>query len=246
MEYLDVPSPSFSTTPAPSAPSTIGNVAGIGFHAPEASKRSMGFMPAARSLIRICRAPGSGVGISATAGVPPYSLTVIARIRVLLTFVGWITPGATRVGRRPGAGTPAYLRGRSGSSQTDLGAQPRAHLRDRRVDLWNPAGPQEEGVLPLGQRAQLQVDAGRAGPLGELLGIVDEELVLAIVDHRRRQPCRLRVRQVDPRIGDGDPSAVQHGVGEPAQQVATEHLVEACVGVDRLVLQLHVEPRRDG
>jgi hypothetical protein len=45
-------------------------------------------MPAARSLIRICRAPGSGVGISATVGVPPYSLTVTARIRVLLIFVG--------------------------------------------------------------------------------------------------------------------------------------------------------------
>src|SRR5690348_11917051 len=77
--------------------------------------------------------------------------------RVLLTLVGWITPEATQVGRRPGAGTPAYLRGRSGRGhrQADLGAQPRAHLRDRRVDLGNPAGPQEEVVLPLGQRAQL-------------------------------------------------------------------------------------------
>src|SRR5260370_37298611 len=100
----------------------------------------MGFMPAARSLIRICRAPGSGVGISLTAGVPPYSVTVTARIRVLLTFAGRITPGQTRAGRRPGAGTPAYLRGRSDSSRTDLRAQPRRHLIDRRVELQNYAG----------------------------------------------------------------------------------------------------------
>src|SRR5580704_14389416 len=44
-ENLDVPSPTCSTTPAPSAPSTIGKVAGIGFQAPEASARSIGFMP---------------------------------------------------------------------------------------------------------------------------------------------------------------------------------------------------------
>ena len=77
--------------------------------------------------------------------------------RVLLTFVGWITPGANTGGsasRRRDIGLPAR-RFRPGHRQADLGAQPRAHLRDRRVDLGNPAGPQEEVVLPLGQRAQL-------------------------------------------------------------------------------------------
>src|SRR5258706_16402596 len=83
------PGPSCSTTPAPSTPSTIGNVAGIGFQAPEASARSIGFMPAARSLIRTCPGPGSGVGISATAGVAPYSVTVTARIVFSLPLEAW-------------------------------------------------------------------------------------------------------------------------------------------------------------
>src|ERR1700756_1900677 len=86
-ENPDAPSPSCSTTPAPSAPSTIGNVAGIGLQSPEASVRSMGFMPAARSLIRTCPGAGSGVGTSATVGVAPYSLTVTARIAFSLPLV---------------------------------------------------------------------------------------------------------------------------------------------------------------
>ena len=49
-ENFDAPSPSCSTTPAPSAPSTIGNVAGMGFQAPEASVRSIGFMPGSPQL----------------------------------------------------------------------------------------------------------------------------------------------------------------------------------------------------
>jgi hypothetical protein len=100
-------------------------------HLIAASETSMGFTPAARSLIRICPARGSGVGISATAGVPPYSLTVTARIEFSLP---WGSSGRSR-------------------HQADLGAQPRSHLRDRRVDLGNSAGPNEEVVLPLGQRA---------------------------------------------------------------------------------------------
>ena len=54
------------------------------------------------------------------------------------------------------------------------------------------SGAQEEVVLSLGQRPELEIDAGGARPLSELLGIVDEELVLAVVDDRRRQPGRLR------------------------------------------------------
>src|SRR6266851_9988283 len=127
MEYLDVPSPSFSTTPAPSAPSTIGNVAGIGFHAPEASQRSMGFMPAARSLIRICRAPGSGVGISATAGVPPYSLTVTARIVFSLLLLAGSRPRQHRWAGVPAPGPrPTCVASGRGHRQAELGAQPRA------------------------------------------------------------------------------------------------------------------------
>jgi len=59
--------------------------------------------------------------------------------------------------KRPDAGTRASQRGPSGwgHRQADLGAQPRAHLSDCGVDLGNPAGPQEEVVLPLGQRAKL-------------------------------------------------------------------------------------------
>ena len=60
--------------------------------------RSIGFMPAARSLIRTCPGPGSGVGISATAGVAPYSVTVIhARIDGLLPVGAWsVSAGSHR------------------------------------------------------------------------------------------------------------------------------------------------------
>src|SRR6476619_5533883 len=78
-ENLDSDSPIFSTTPAQSAPSTIGNVAGIGFQSPEASVRSIGFMPAALSFNTTCLAPLSRVSISPITELSPYSLTVISR-----------------------------------------------------------------------------------------------------------------------------------------------------------------------
>src|SRR6266404_6161880 len=85
--------------------------------------------------------------------------------------------------------------------EADLGPQPCPHLGDCCRDLRNMSDAKVEVVLPLGQRAELEIDAGGAGPLGELVGIVDQNLVLAVVDHRWRQPCRVRLRQVDPRIG---------------------------------------------
>src|SRR5262249_61330008 len=48
----------------------------------------------------------------------------------------------------------------------------------------------------------------RAAPPGKLDAIVGGALVLAVVDHRRRQPRRVRVRQVDPRIIPGDAGAM--------------------------------------
>jgi Cyclic nucleotide-binding domain len=74
------PSPTCSTTPAPSAPSIIGKVAGMGRQSPLARVPSMGFMPAALSLISTWPALGRGVGTSASAGFVPYSLTTTARI----------------------------------------------------------------------------------------------------------------------------------------------------------------------
>src|SRR6266404_5854164 len=85
--------------------------------------------------------------------------------------------------------------------EPDLGSQPYPHLGDRCSDLRNMSDAEVEVVLPLGQRAELEIDAGSAGPLGELVGIVNKNLVLAVVDHRWRQPGRVRLRQVDPRIG---------------------------------------------
>src|SRR6478672_7217833 len=89
---------------------------------------------------------------------------------------------------------------RSGRCQRepDLGPQPCTHLGNCCCDLWNMSRAQEEVVLSLGQRAELEIDAGGAGPLGELVGIVDEELVLAVVDDRRRQPGRIGLGEVDP------------------------------------------------
>lgn len=48
------------------------------------------------------------------------------------------------------------------------------------------SGAREEVVLPLWQRAEFEFDAGGAGPLGELIGIVNEYLVLTVEDHCRR------------------------------------------------------------
>src|SRR6476619_18277 len=95
-------------------------------------------------------------------------------------------------GRFPPEHAPAAGR-RSGRCQRepDLGPQPCTHLGDCCCDLRNMSRAQEEVVLSLGQRAELEIDAGGAGPLGELVGIVSEQLVLAVVDHRWRQPGRV-------------------------------------------------------
>ena len=66
--------------PARSAPSTIGNVAGIrSFHPPFAICISIGFIPAAWTAMSTWPGPGRGQGRSVTAGPAPYSLTVIVR-----------------------------------------------------------------------------------------------------------------------------------------------------------------------
>src|SRR5918996_6604969 len=75
------PSPSASTTPATSAPRTIGNVPGIcSFIQPSTMRRSIGFMEAAWTLISSCPGPAFGLGSSVTTGLPPYSETATARI----------------------------------------------------------------------------------------------------------------------------------------------------------------------
>src|SRR5580704_13496080 len=83
--------------------------------------------------------------------------------------------------------------------EPDLGPHPCTDLGDGRCDLRNVAGAQEEVVLPLRQRTEFEVDAGGARSFRELLGVVDEELVLAVVDDRWRQPGRIGLGEVDPR-----------------------------------------------
>src|SRR3984957_5773911 len=77
--------------------------------------------------------------------------------------------------------------------EPDLGPHPCTYFGDGRCDLWNVAGAQEEVVLPFRQRAELEVDARSARSRRELLGVVDEELVLAVVDDRWRQPGGIRL-----------------------------------------------------
>jgi hypothetical protein len=73
--------PASFTAPARSAPSTIGHVAGIrSFQLPSAICISIGFIPAAWIAMSTWPGPGCGLGNSVTAGLAPYSLTVIARM----------------------------------------------------------------------------------------------------------------------------------------------------------------------
>ena len=75
--------------PARSAPSTIGNVAGIrSFHPPSAISMSIGFIPAAWTAMSTWPGPGCGLGNSVTDGLAPYSLTVIARMIASLLVSG--------------------------------------------------------------------------------------------------------------------------------------------------------------
>src|SRR5580700_8554133 len=83
------PGPTCSTAPARSAPSTIGNVAGIrSFQPPSAISTSIGFIPAAWTAMSTWPGPGCGLGNSVTAGLAPYSLTVIARMIASLLVSG--------------------------------------------------------------------------------------------------------------------------------------------------------------
>src|SRR6266566_667206 len=143
-ENLFVPSPMLSTTPSPSAPSTIGNVAGAGCQSPLASVRSIGFIPAARILIRIWPGPGCGVGTSAKTGAPPYALTTTARIRPFSP----IKP--MDCNQLPGVCVTAVTRGSSPSCSpqgTRRGSSPvmgqrcwlRRVLSSPRRQRWHPA-----------------------------------------------------------------------------------------------------------
>src|ERR1700746_3107776 len=55
--------------------------------------------------------------------------------------------------------------------ESDLGPHPCTDLGDGRCDLRNVAGAQEEVVLALRQRTELEVDAGGTRPLRALLGV---------------------------------------------------------------------------
>src|SRR5580704_15330253 len=57
----------------------MGNVAGSGLHSPDASVTSIGFIPAAASLMRTWPGQATGVARSMTTGDAPYALTVTAR-----------------------------------------------------------------------------------------------------------------------------------------------------------------------
>jgi hypothetical protein len=50
---------------------------------PLAIERSIGFIPAARTLISTCPGPGWGSGTSTRAGAAPYSETATARTKIL-------------------------------------------------------------------------------------------------------------------------------------------------------------------
>ncbi|HEY6316081.1 MAG TPA: hypothetical protein VIY52_35460 [Streptosporangiaceae bacterium] len=68
---------------------TIGNVAGIrSCQPPFAICIAIGFIPAAWTAISTWPDPGCGLGNSVTAGLAPYSLTVIARMIASLLVSG--------------------------------------------------------------------------------------------------------------------------------------------------------------
>src|SRR6476646_2110629 len=107
-------------------------------------------------------------------------------------FLPWRRIGTLVIGSWPLFSPAGYRGARAGASgrntlpaagrrlgrcqrEPDLGPHPCTHLGDCCCDLRNVAGAQEEVVLSTGQRAELEVDAGGAGPLRELLGVVDEE-----------------------------------------------------------------------
>ena len=73
--------------------------------------RSIGFIPAARNLSRTCPRPGCGVGISAIAGVAPYSVTVIARKSASFQLLlGYIAVGSHGGVTRSSRARPVLVR----------------------------------------------------------------------------------------------------------------------------------------
>ena len=70
---------------------------------------------------------------------------------------------------------------------------PRQNRCEEEEHTHGKAGAQEEVVLSLGQRAELEVDAGSAGPLRELLGVVDEVISIGLADVERAREFVLGV-----------------------------------------------------
>src|SRR6202008_3068909 len=93
------------------------------------------------------------------------------------TLVIWVLPPSLRpgfwaasAGGSRGPCPPAGRRSGRCHREPDPGPHPCTDLGNCCCDLRNVAGAQEEVVLSLGQRAELEVEAAGAGPLEEMLG----------------------------------------------------------------------------